>query len=304
MAAPEFDTPMYEPLRDLGHDWLLPGAGRDPTRDGHRGAAQPVASSRRTWLGLSYEMGRELLFHEYPTDQRGTYFPQFWDVRGALTPSLVPADPAGLHDIRPIHSWQPDAGLGVNVGRTPPPPDHLVLLVKGELLRRFPDTLVSAVEAAVGPDGLRTLGSATLHPMFSGRLEPDIAFFGFDLSIGRARGGTNNLGWFFVLAEHPTEPRFGLDVDNGEFAGRPTAWADLNWAHLAASEQDAGGTGLCGPDRRAARCQRGRHHRGRPGRSPGTSTRRRPGRTDPTSPGSPFGVPSGSPFTAPTYCRR
>jgi hypothetical protein len=184
-------------------------------------------------------MGRELLFHEYPTDQRGTYFPQFWDVRGSLTPSLVAADPAGLRDIRPIHGWRADAGLGTNVGRTPPPPpDHLVLLVKGELLRRYPDTLVSAVEAAVGPDGQRTLGTATRHPIFSGRLEPDIAFFGFDLSVARARGGPNDLGWFFVLAEHPTEPRFGLDVDNGDFAGRPTAWGDLNWAHLAASEQD------------------------------------------------------------------
>jgi len=238
MAAPEFDTPMYEPLRDLGHDWLLPGAGRIPPETVT--VVLPNQSFIEAYLlGLSYEMGRELLFHEYPTDQRGTYFPQFWDVRGALTPSLVPADPAGLRDIKPIHTWRPDAGLGANVGRTPPPPpDHLVLLVKGELLRRYPDTLVSAVEAAVGPDGLRTLGTATLHPMFSGRLEPDIAFFGFDLSGARARGGPNNLGWFFVLAEHPTEPRFGLDVDNGDFAGRPTAWADLNWAHLAASEPD------------------------------------------------------------------
>jgi len=241
MAAPEFDTPMYEPLRDLGHDWLLPGAGRIPPETVT--VVLPNQSFIEAYLlGLSYEMGRELLFHEYPTDQRGTYFPQFWDVRGALTPSLVPADPAGLHDIKPIHGWRADAGLGANVGRVPPPPPgHLVLLVKGELLRRYPDTIVSAVEAAVGPNGARTLGTATLYPMFSGRLEPDIAFFGFDLSIGRARGGPNDLGWFFVLAELPTEPRFGLDVDNGDFGARPAAWADLNWAHLAATQQDLAG---------------------------------------------------------------
>ena len=77
--------------------------------------------------------------------------------------------------------------------------------------------------------------------MFSGRLEPDIAFFGFDLTLARARGGPSELGWFFVLAEHPTEPRFGLDVDDGDYAGRPAAWADLNWAHLAASAQDLAG---------------------------------------------------------------
>ena len=241
MAAPEFDTPMYEPLRDLGHDWLLPGAGRIPPETVT--VVLPNQSFIEAYLlGLSYEMGRELLFHEYPTDQRGTYFPQFWDTRGALMPSGSPADPTGLHDITPIHRWRPDAGLGANVGRTPPPPpDHLVLLVKGELLRRFPDTQVSAVEAVVGSDGLRTLGTATLYPVFSGRLEPDIAFFGFDLTLARARGGPGELGWFFVLAEHPTEPRFGLDVDDGDYAGRPTAWADLNWAHLAASAQDLAG---------------------------------------------------------------
>ena len=44
-----------------------------------------------------------------------------------------------------------------------------------------------------------------------------------------------------MLAEHPSEPRFGLDADNGDYAAKPTAWADLNWAHLAASGQDLAG---------------------------------------------------------------
>ena len=61
------------------------------------------------------------------------------------------------------------------------------------------------------------------YPIFSGRLGPDIAFFGFDLTIDRARGGGADLGWFFVLAEHPTEPRFGLDADDGDYAARPPA---------------------------------------------------------------------------------
>lgn len=32
-------------------------------------------------VGLNHEMARELLWSEYPTDQRGTYFRQFWDTR-------------------------------------------------------------------------------------------------------------------------------------------------------------------------------------------------------------------------------
>ena len=30
-------------------------------------------------VGLSDEMGRELLWRSYPTDMRGTYFHRFWD---------------------------------------------------------------------------------------------------------------------------------------------------------------------------------------------------------------------------------
>ena len=30
-------------------------------------------------VGSNHEMGRELLWRGYPTDQRGTYFAQFWD---------------------------------------------------------------------------------------------------------------------------------------------------------------------------------------------------------------------------------
>jgi hypothetical protein len=232
---------MYEPLRDLGHDWLLPGAGTIAP-DTVTVVLPNQQFIEAYLLGLSYEMGRELLFHEYPTDQRGTYFPQFWDTRGALTPAGLLADPATLHDITPIHRWPAEAALGANTGRAPaPPPDQVVLLIKGELFRRFPSTLVSVVPAVIGPDGLRTLGTSARHPIFSGRLEPDIAFFGFDLTASAARGGGADLGWYFVLAEHPTEPRFGLDVDSADYGGKPVAWADLNWAHLAASADELAG---------------------------------------------------------------
>ena len=237
MAAPEFDTPMYEPLAGLGHDWMLPGAGTIPAD-----TVTLVRSNQRFveayLLGLSHEMARELLFHEYPTDQRGTYFRQFWDVRGAVAADGAPIDPQTLHDIAPIHRWDVAQGLGVNSGRTPPAaPDHVVLLVKGELLRRFPNTIVSAVEAVVSA-GERTLGTNIQMPIFTGRLDPDLAFFGFDLQPAQARGGgTAGEGWFFVLAEHPTEPRFGLDATEGIDAAKPSTWENLSWAHTAANPQ-------------------------------------------------------------------
>ena len=75
MIAPQFDTPMYEPLRDYGQTWIMPGIGTIPPD-----TVTLVKSNQRFieayMAGLSHEMGRELLYHEYPTDQRGMTAPE------------------------------------------------------------------------------------------------------------------------------------------------------------------------------------------------------------------------------------
>jgi len=250
MAAPEFDRPMYQPLRDLGQEWLLSGAGSIPPD-----TVSLVESNQRFieafMLGLSHELARELLYHEYPTDQRGTYFRQFWDSRGHVTAGGGRADAETLRDITPITSWEPAAGLGANSGRVPEPPQgNLVLLIRGELLRRYPNTLVYAVQTVLDEDGNRTLGTAERHPIFSGRLDPDISFFGFDLVADDVRGATGpgsetspDQGWYFVLSEHPSEPRFGLDADDGAYGARPGGWRDLNWAQTAATAEELAAIG-------------------------------------------------------------
>ena len=61
--------------------------------------------------GLNHEFGRELLWREYPTDQRGSYFRQFWDVKGIITDDsdLTPEKRAELadtyKDIVPMDTW-------------------------------------------------------------------------------------------------------------------------------------------------------------------------------------------------------
>ncbi|MFJ5778894.1 hypothetical protein [Streptomyces sp. NPDC093094] len=236
MAAPSIEAPMYEPLRDLDQEWLLPGVGRIPPD-----TATLLRTNQRFveayMAGLSHEMGRELLYHEYPTDQRGTYFRQFWDVRGVAGPGGGAADPATLRDIEEIHRWGPATALGAHTGRTPAPREgHVVLLVKGEILRRFPNTLVYAVRTVLD-QGRRALGEEREFPVFEGRLDPDISFYGFDLLPDDVRGDEDpqqDQGWYFMLQEQPTEPVFGLDPDDGHYAAQPTAWNDLNWAHLVA----------------------------------------------------------------------
>jgi hypothetical protein len=236
MAAPEFEQPMYEPLRDLSQDWLLPGVKEIPPN-----VTSLLVTNQRFieayMVGLNHEMARELLWNEYPTDQRGSYFRQFWDVSAYVWPDGATPDPEVLRDIEVIHGWRGSA-LGANTARVPPPGgSHLVFLVRGEVLQRHPNTIVYAVKAKVGPQG-RELDESTppKDPVFQGRLRPDIAFFGFELTKEQAKGDPDparDQGWFFVLQEQPSEPRFGLDLPDG-FGGTVTDVDDLTGGHLAA----------------------------------------------------------------------
>ena len=51
-------------------------------------------------------------------------------------------------------------------------------------------------------------------------------------------GNATDPGWFFVLQEQPTAPRFGLDKAAGFAATipKPKKWSDLSWGHLAADQ--------------------------------------------------------------------
>ena len=97
MAAPEFTTPMYAALRDLSHDMLLPGLNN--VEDNTVALLRPNPRFIEAYMvGLNHEFARELLWRDYPTDQRGSYFRQFWDTRGAIPAASTP-------DIPALHTW-------------------------------------------------------------------------------------------------------------------------------------------------------------------------------------------------------
>jgi hypothetical protein len=204
-------------------------------------------------VGLNHEMARELLWREYPTDQRGTYFFQFWDSAGFVPPPGQTVDPATLRDIVKIHTWPKPSDLGSHSPRAlPPGGEYLVFLVRGDLLRRYPNTVVYAARAKWTPDGLREIddpapGASDAEkaqkqswPLFTGVLEPDATFFGFALTRTQVNGDPRpdgDPGWFFVLQEHPSEPRFGLDEAEAATLGQPVAggdWNNLSWGSLVA----------------------------------------------------------------------
>jgi hypothetical protein len=217
MAAPKFLQPMYEALRDLSQELLLPGLETvEPN------SVLGLETNRRFveayLIGLNHEMARELLWRGFPTDQRGTYFDQFWDTR-----TSAPADGAGsgFHrhrdhrhgDIFPLHQWG-TRKLGDPDGA--PAGERFVMLIRSALLRRYPTAVIYAVKAVTV--GTRRRPSKVpgdeLHPAFRGSMEPDVSFFGFSITSEQAAGtGTgDDQGYFIVIQEQPGEPRFGLDV--------------------------------------------------------------------------------------------
>jgi hypothetical protein len=244
MAAPEFPQPMYAPLRDLSPDYVLPGVELVPPD------TMGIVLANHQFIegylaGLNHEMARQLLFNGYLTDQRGSYFRQFWDVSAYVRQAGDPTDPAALaellKDIPLEHTWDKSLALGEHPNRTDVPLNNVVLLVRGELFKRYPNCIVFAGKAKRNPDGTRGLDDTDeRYPIFRGTLPPDITFLGFNLSLDDARGGTPTApeGFFFVFQEQPSEPRFGLEPTE---AGNPTTdWADLAWTNFGGGGGDGG----------------------------------------------------------------
>jgi hypothetical protein len=205
MAAPHFPTPMFAPLRDLSRDLLIPGL--DAVQDNTISPLQTNPQFVEAYMvGLNHEFARELLWRDYPTDQRGTYFNQFWDTQAP--------------DIPPIHTWASTSHLGGILAAGSH--GQLVLLLRAELLRRYPNAIVYAVRAALAPGQTSPRpGTQEVYPDFRGNLDPDLVFFGFPLTADQARGSATDAGWFFVIQQPPSEPRFGVaagaQTDTGNY---------------------------------------------------------------------------------------
>jgi hypothetical protein len=238
MAAPQFPQPMYAPLRDLSPDNLLPGVFRIPPN------TVTLLNTNRAFVeaymaGLNHEMARELLWRGYPTDQRGTYFAQFWDPTCRVPPATTPAEIVARRDITPMHTWPLSTRLGTHQpadpGRTSG--NQVVFIIRGELLRRYPNAIIYAAPGTTDTDGNFDLDETQEEvPIFRGTLPPDITFLGFNLTDDDVR--TREL--YFVLQEQPTEPRFGLNeapptpID----PNAPLAkWEDLSWGHFGPNTQ-------------------------------------------------------------------
>jgi hypothetical protein len=258
MAYPEIDLPMYRPLVEKSHDHFLPNLdliGQNTIS--LLEVNQPFIEAYM--VGLNHEFARELLWREYPTDQRGSYFRQFWDVTGYIDDAGTDAASLReqLKDIPPLHRWQRASNLGDHDHRDRGGENEaeIVLVIRGELLKKYPTAVIYAhrarwqqradgtidntVARRLEDPGAADAPSPPRHlvktPLYEAKVDPDIYFFGFDLTVDQARGdsGENEAddpGWFFVIKERPGEPRFGLDIEAAEHVH---VWNDLGWGNVA-----------------------------------------------------------------------
>jgi hypothetical protein len=203
--APQFPQPMYEALRDLSQETIVPTLSDVPDNTVSLLKTNP-RFLEGFLAGLNHEMSRELLWRGYPADFRATYFQSFWDRRAA-------GGTAPTTDIPPISTWPAQNRLGDMAAGAE---NLLVLMIRGEITRRYPDAIIYMVQA-LWPSGQPrpSLGTQELPPVMAGRLKPDVAFFGFAIAQNDAVGSGNSSqpGWFFVIQEHPCAPRFGVEPD-------------------------------------------------------------------------------------------
>lgn len=274
MAYPRFDLPMYKPLADISAELFLPNINLIEYN------SITLLETNQEFIeaymvGLNHEFARELLWREYPTDQRGSYFRQFWDVSTLLTNKDDP-EHAGkteeeiremYRDIPKLHYWPRASKLGEHDHRQRPGEpeiEEVVLVIRGELLKKYPNAVVYAHKAVWQKDetpqhNFDKTQARMLYqeaegesdkpsfdvirtPLYKAQVEPDITFFGFKLDVEEAKGDSDpqtptlkNAGWFFVIKERPGEPRFGFDIPKPDVDAQPNlTWNDLSWSEVLA----------------------------------------------------------------------
>ncbi len=225
MAYPVIDTPMFDPLENLSPELFLPNINLIAPN------SVTLLETNRPFIeaymvGLNHEFARELLWREYPTDQRGSTFRQFWDVRSFF--DVNPDSPSlreKLRDILPLHRWPIDSVLGSHdnrrgqrerrragardSGRAAEALSDRRHLRASRLLaaerrwdgggpgeapvrekrrhRQHRERRLAPLTASEESAPPRT---KVLTPMFEAKVDPDIYFLGFDLTAEGARGGS------------------------------------------------------------------------------------------------------------------
>jgi hypothetical protein len=134
MIHPDFLDPTYFYLRELSVDYILPASGK-LAKNSISCFYSNQAFEEAFLLGMNTEMGRELMWREYPTDQRGSYFRKFWDQSDLPKKEELKSK---YYDIEDIDKWKGKLGSNHRPGKS----SMLVFAIRGDLMLTYPDTEV------------------------------------------------------------------------------------------------------------------------------------------------------------------
>jgi hypothetical protein len=225
LAPPEpcvgLDRPAWADLAEAFGEWLLPGVGQLPANCVIPLATNPIFIDAYL-AGLNTQLLGELRWRNIPIATGCTPIRRFWDRADTATGERS-------HDIVGVASWTNASTLGDPTHLAPGATGReLVIAVRGELLLRYPTTLVY-LQSAVQP-GATTANfdddpddaAVRILPGFRGRVGVDVVFFGFSTVDDTALDDH-----WLVFEEPPAGYRFRNDVQTTASTGHDWAVAAL-----------------------------------------------------------------------------
>lgn len=226
MAYPMFPEPTYYYLREMSEKFILPCVEQLP-EDSIALFRSNAAFEEAYLCGMNTEMGKELLWREYPTDQRGSYFRKFWDSET----SVEDIHNDNFFDVNPLHHWKNPLGGNHNASKS----GLLVFAVKGKLIRQYPNTLIYLHKAVLtGTDTLdfskEETSDTIVLPELTAWVSEDVFLVGFKKELSDLKGNlyTNprvpHYGYFLAFKEDMLDINFAmLDKADDRTAGKIAA---------------------------------------------------------------------------------
>ena len=195
MAAPIFPDPTSFYLRELSEKYILPSVDELKMNSISCFVTNP-AFEEAFLAGMNTEMGRELLWREYPTDERGSCFRKFWDQ------DVLPDDfGKGYFDVKYMHNWKGRLGENHEAGKG----KMTVFVIKSELMLQYPRTAVCLAVSKNSPDGEYL--EKVLDPVMTGWLSDDTYLAGF-----KAGDLPSTEGVFLAFVETDKSQRFSRGI--------------------------------------------------------------------------------------------
>ena len=213
LAYPIFPEPTSYYLKMMSEKFIVPGVESIPEDSVAMFESNP-AFIEAFLCGMNTEMGQELLWREYPTDRRGSYFRKFWDSESTV--SAIHEN--SFFDINPVHAWSKELG-GNHLGSKG---DLLIFTIRGKLMRQYPGTRVY-LHRAVADVAAHTLdfdpnateeNGGIILPVMETFLKEDTLMVGFKTTIQRALGNpalNGNYGFFLTFEEDVEDLNFQFE---------------------------------------------------------------------------------------------